>query len=88
MNRLEIIHLRLAGNCPPGLIEAIRESIITEGELRSVRFYRNATITSDLGIHIHLQTVGDQPRPSDFGLRIASALRDHGMVDHTIWIEE
>ena len=25
---------------------------------------------------------------SELGLRIAAALREHGMVDHTVWMEE
>jgi len=85
MKQLEIIQLRLAGNDAAGLVEDIRRSIGAESEKSSVRIYRHATVASDLGIHIHLEADGNGACNSDLGLRLASALREHGMVEHTVW---
>lgn len=88
MKRLEIIQLRLVGNRPAGLVEDVRRSIGAEGESSSVRIYSHATVANDLGIHIHLEGEGNGSDTSDLGLRLAAALREYGMVEHSIWIEE
>ena len=88
MKRLEIIQLRLASNGSKRLVEDIRRSLDIEGEVSWVRIYRHATVATDLGVHIHLETDRDESLASDLGLHLAAALREHGMVEHTIWIEE
>lgn len=88
MKRLEIIHLRLAGPRPPGLVEEIRESIESQSGLVSIRIYRHAAVATDVGIHLHLEADADDSRVTELGVRLASALREYGMVEHTVWIEE
>lgn len=88
MRRLEIIHLRLAGDRPPGLADDIRRSIAAEVDLESVWVYHHATVPSDLGVHLHLQVDDPEGRPSDLGVRLAASLRELGMVEHTVWLEE
>lgn len=88
MNKLEIVHLRLAGGCPLSLIEEVRRSTAAADPLLSVRIYRHASVASDLGVHLHLQGNEGDARPSDLGVRLAEALREHGIVEHTVWIEE
>lgn len=46
---------------------------------RSGRIFRHATLTTDLAVHVMSEEVG---------VRIAAALREYGMVDHSVWIEE
>ena len=86
MKKLEIIHLRLAGNPPAALVEQIHASIATEGCPIEVRIYRHATVPTDLAIHL-LSSKGGTCA-SDLGLLLAEALREHGMVEHTVWFEE
>jgi hypothetical protein len=86
MKSLEIIHLRLAGNPQMSLIEQVRSSIAAEGCPMEVRIYRDASVPTDLAIHLLSGEV--ETCASDLGLRIAAALREHGMVDHTVWNEE
>ena len=86
MNRLEIIHLRLAGNPPEGLVEKIHTSIAAKGCPTEVRIYRHATVTTDIAVHLLSGKGGTCA--SDLGLLLAEALREHGMVEHTVWIEE
>ncbi len=87
MKRLEIIHLRLAEG-PPALVEEIRRSIVTESAPQVVRIYHQATVAKDLGIHIHQPASPVNGPASDLGLRLAAALEEHGMVEHTVWIED
>lgn len=86
MKALEIIHLRLAGNPPVTLAEQIRSSVAAEDSETEVRIYRDAAVPTDLAIHLR-SNEGDACA-SNPGLRIAAALREHGMVDHGVWIEE
>ncbi len=86
--RLEIIHLRLTGARPQGLVEEIQKSIRGQDGLINVQVYHHAAISTDLGIHLHLDNKVNDPNISEFGVRLASALREYGIVEHTIWLEE
>ena len=86
MKSLEIIHLRLAGNPPVSLIDQVRSSIAASRCSVEVKVYRDATVPTDFAIHLLSGEFGTCA--SELGLRIAAALREHGMVDHTVWIEE
>ena len=88
MKRLEIIHVRLANAKSSCLIEDVHKSILSKLDFISVRFYHHATVATDLSIHIHLETNGAKTEDDSLGARLAEALRDYGMVDHTFWIEE
>ncbi len=87
MSRLEIIHLRSSGEPLAALGERIRESIRTQGESTEVvTLYRRQGLETDLAVHLrHLGGAGDGP--SALGLRLASALRSWGLVEHTLWQE-
>jgi hypothetical protein len=85
MRTLEIIHLRLATEEPRALVDAILKSAQPACGLGVVSFYRRCGLELDLAIHI-LRTDGAETiGPSDIGERLASALRSHGLVEHTLW---
>jgi hypothetical protein len=86
MNRLEIIHLRLAGAAPRGLAEDIRRAIAADGKGSTARLYRHATLDGDLSIHLHFGS-DEGSRHSDLVTHLARALREYGMVEHTVWLE-
>lgn len=88
MSRLEILHLRMAGDDLPGLAEEIRRAVAGERDLLSLRIWRHATIADDLGIHLFVEAVDAPDSQSNLGLRLAAALREHGMVEHTVWLLE
>jgi hypothetical protein len=85
MSTLEIIHLRLAGKPPETLCEQLKESIVAGGGLaESVMIFRRDGLETDLAVHIHhLETSSGEP--GKLGLRIASALKAHGLVEHKVW---
>ncbi len=86
MKTLEIIHLRLVGEHPQALVEALRESLETEADLTDARIYRHAQLDTDLAIHQHREGTDQINQPSDAGLRLAAFLREYGLVEHAVWI--
>jgi len=85
MSTLEIIQLRLAGKPPETLCEQLKESIVDGGGLaRNVMIYRRDGLETDLAVHIH-HVDTQNSEPGKLGLRIASALKAHGLVEHKIW---
>ena len=86
MSTLEIIHLRLGGTPPEAMIKEVYASIAAQDPGTEVHIYRDAAVETDLAIH--LRTPVGSGRESDLGLRLAAALREHGLVDHSVWLEE
>jgi hypothetical protein len=86
VKRLEVIQLRLAGQPRAGLLADIRKSAVG-ARRQSVRLYFNATIPTDLSVHIQSEHAASDKRSSDLGLCLAAELRAYGMVQHSTWIE-
>ena len=86
---LELISLRAAD-----LIEAekafefCRESFqsIAAEQLLKLTVYCNAQYITDMSIH--LQWKSDPGPGSILGKEVSSALKDFGLVSHTLWIEQ
>ena len=88
MKTLEIIHLRLAGDNLQTLVDVIRTSIDSGPGPMKVRIYRHARLKNDLVVHLHREGAERSDHASDLGERLASVLREHGMVEHSVWKEE
>lgn len=86
MNRLEIIHLRLTDGLPEDLVRGILQSATTFGRRSELLIYRRERVATDLSIHLVHRGPAEE-LPSPFGMRLASALREHGMVEHSVWTE-
>ena len=88
MNLLEIIHLRSSGQ-PRDLVEEWIEESIRGGVEpgAAVTLYRRQGLETDLAVHIRRSGAAGAPAPSALGLRLASALRAYGLVEHTLWEE-
>ena len=88
MTGLEIIHLRSSGEPLESLTGRINRSLREGGEDASVlTLYRCHGLDTDLAVHILRPDVAVKTGPSDLALRLASELRDYGLVEHTIWEE-
>jgi hypothetical protein len=87
MKWLEIVHLRLAGDNPGVLVDSIRKTVDSEAHSMEVRIYRHTKLETDLVIHLHREVTGGRELTSDLGARLASVLRDYGMVEHSVWRE-
>jgi hypothetical protein len=79
---LEIIHLRSSGEPIEALTDSIRESIRSEGRgSEGATLYRRHGLDTDVAIHIR----GD--RPSALAAHLTLALREYGLVEHSVWEE-
>ena len=87
MRWLEIIHLRLAGENPGALVDAIRKTVDSGTDSMEVRIYRHAKLETDLIVHLHRDAAGGPKGTCELGARLASVLREYGMVEHSVWQE-
>ncbi len=86
MKTLEIIHLRSSSEPLESLSRRIRDSIIAESKsAETVTLYRRRGLDTDLAVHIQHSGVPGEREPSRLALRLASALRAYGLVEHTLW---
>ncbi len=88
MKMIEIIQLRSATGLLETVCKQIHTSINDTDETSGVvAIYRRNGLETDLAIHIHRSATLGTVVPSDLGLRLASELESHCLVDHTIWEE-
>lgn len=86
MSHLEIVHLRASGESVEALGQRIEASLMARQEgAETVVVYRQNGLGTDLAVHVHHPAATQGKRPSAIGLRLASALRDYGLVEHTYW---
>jgi len=86
MRILEVIHLRMAGDESETLAERVQTAVEDAVDPPEVRVYHHATVEGDLLIHIHHQGSDDRIHVTELGVRLASVLRVHGLVDHSVWL--
>jgi hypothetical protein len=82
---LEVIHLRLTRIGAGELAELIAEVVRAAGE-EGVRVYRHSRIETDLLVHVYRDEQDGDAGPSELGDSLVSLLRDHGIVEHSVWI--
>jgi hypothetical protein len=84
---LEIIHIRFVAEKPDSMIESIRKSIDSSPGVEFSTIYRRDELKTDLAIHLQRNDAGEHGTASDIGIRLASALKEFGLVEHTVWKE-
>lgn len=88
MSRLEIIHLRLSGESVESINDRITASIQTAGKDTGIlTLYRRDGLNTDIAVHLYMMMPPGKQGPSDLGCHIAAALRNYGLVEHTLWEE-
>lgn len=89
MKWLEIIKLRSTGIEKSLLEEFLRSSMLDQsGELIGIKTYRHAALENDLSVHLYWDSEKPKHEGSVLGLHLIQALKEFGMVDYSIWIEE
>ncbi len=91
MSWVEIITLRSNGNAQESLIqELLNPGAKADGGdgLIAISVYRNAWLSTDLSIHLRWRSIKAEPKGSPMGLRLSETLREFGLVNHSIWVEE
>jgi hypothetical protein len=89
MKWVEVIKLRSAGK-DSQLIEELLRSIekFNQRGLVEMNTFHHAALESDWSIHLHWESERPEQHGSSLGLRLAQVLKEFGLVDHSVWIEE
>ncbi len=90
MKWLEVIKLRSAGRTgelPEEFWGPIAEADQYRG-LVEMRSYRHAALDTDLSLHLHWESDRPEPSGSALGHQLEQALKEFGLTDHSVWIEE
>lgn len=88
MKVLEIIHLQSGAGSIPLLSDQVRASLRRADERsRTVAIYRRDGVVNDLAVHIQYTGRSKSAKQTELGLRLAAALREYGIVEHTVWTE-
>lgn len=88
MNTIEIIQLRTAMSGLDSLVAQIKNSIQeAKDQIEVLTIYRRANLNSDLAIRIHHAEQAKIDGPGVLGIRLAAALKEFGLVEHSLWEE-
>ncbi len=89
MNWLEIIELRSVSK-QHALVEQdlvdLAAGADREFKPQAIDVYRHSTVETDWSIHLHYQSEREDVCESSLGLRLAAALKEFGLVHHSVWI--
>jgi len=89
MKWLEVIKLRSAGGKLELLDELLRPlSGSNQRGLVEMKTFRHSVLETDGSIHLHWNSEMPEINGSALGLRLAQALKELGLVDHSVWIGE
>jgi len=90
MKWIELIHLRSA-NSDRKILESKLQGLIDEVNMgrkrQSIVAYSRMLIDSDFSIHILHDSKEAEAGGSRLGLRLVDALKEFGLVNHSIWME-
>ncbi|MBW2527549.1 MAG: hypothetical protein JRI23_25430 [Deltaproteobacteria bacterium] len=85
---VEIIHLRSLQRPPREIYLAIVESLRAMAESEpQVRLYAHLRVVGDLSVHLIHESTDRLEQASHLGLRLAEALKEYGLVEHSVWGE-
>ena len=90
MNWFEVIHLRITERETEKFVPIVQQLVgeaVEEGSCREIKMYRRALVDTDLSILLYHNTIKLKKNGSSLGLRITSALKEYGMVNHMTWLE-
>jgi hypothetical protein len=90
MKWLEIIELRSISSNHE-MLESLLQSLIKDVEKETkkqpIKAYSQIMINTDFRIHLFHDSKKMENSGSPLGLSLASALKDFGLVNHSVWIE-
>jgi hypothetical protein len=89
MKWLEVIKLRSAGK-GSGSLEEFLLSInkLSQSGLVEMKTFRHAALETDWIVLLLWESEQPEQNGSSLGLRLAQALKEFGLVDYSIWVEE
>jgi len=90
MKWVEIITLRSPGRINTQLVNELIKQVEsdTPKQLEEIRIYHHSVVETDLSIHLHWKSEpGSQHHKSPLGLKFSYALRNLGLLNHSVWVE-
>lgn len=88
MKWLEVIRVRSVGK-DSGLVQEFLLAVdkTAQSGLVEVKTYHHAALETDFSAHLIWDSDHPQQNGSALGLRLTHALKEFGLIDHSIWIE-
>ena len=90
MPTLEIINFRSAGSRCESIKTKLLETIspiIAQDKSVAIKIYHHAILPTDLSVHIWHESLETHHTASPIGLCLTAALKECGLVNHTLWTE-
>ena len=88
MKWLEIIELR-AAQMDQKILNHQVAMLLCETQFYSpINVYINVRVETDWSIHLHHHSEQADPRGSEFAIRLKEILKEYGIVNHSMWIDQ
>jgi hypothetical protein len=90
MKWIEIITLRSPTNISKQFLDELLKEVgksETPEDLIEIRMYHHSVVETDLSIHIHWKSETGSQQKTPLGLRFSYALRNLGLLNHSVWVE-
>jgi hypothetical protein len=91
---VEIITLRSRANTDRQFVDELLKELSgfdsptdTSKHPVEIRVYHHSVVETDLSIHIYWESESGIPHKSPLGLRFSAALRNLGLLNHSVWVE-
>ena len=59
-----------------------------DGKLEKMEVYRRCTLDTDLSVHLRWNSDRANPEGSSVALHLMQLLKENGLLNHSIWVEE
>ena len=90
MKWMEIIELRSVGSNRK-LLESQLQNLVDRvnkaSKHKTIKIYSHTTVETDFSIHLFHDSKKLENSGSQLGLRLASTLKEFGLVNHSVWFE-
>jgi hypothetical protein len=90
MKWVEIITLRSPTRINTQFVDELLEQVDksdTPKHLVEIRIYHHSKVETDLSIHIYWKSEPGSQHKSPLGLKFSYALRNLGLLNHSVWVE-
>ncbi len=90
MKWVEIITLRSPGRIDAQVVNELVKQAESDPpeQLEEIRIYHHSVVETDLSIHLHWKSEpGMQHHKSPLGVKFSYALRNLGLLNHSVWVE-
>jgi hypothetical protein len=95
MKWVEIITLRSPAKINKQFVDELLKEVAdsdspsdTPKHLIEIKIYHHSVVETDLSIHIYWKSEPGSQNKSPLGLRFSSALRNLGLLNHSVWVEK